>query len=181
MKLRNSARGYGLVSRALHWAIAAGIIGLIALGWYMVRLGYYDPWYHRALGVHRVAGLAALAAGALFLGWKLASPSPPLPATVGRAQRVAAHVVHGLLMTMMLLVPLSGYLVSTSSGQAIPVYGGFEVPALWRLAPAARDLAIAIHYYCAYGTGLVAALHAAAALKHQFVDRDGLLARMIRG
>jgi cytochrome b561 len=84
-------------------------------------------------------------------------------------------------MTMMLALPVTGYLVSGSAGQAIPVYGWFEVPALARLEAGARDLVIAIHYYCAYGTGALAALHAAAAVKHQFVDRDGLLARMIRG
>jgi cytochrome b561 len=41
-----------------------------------------------------------------------------------------------------------------------------------------REWAIRIHYYAAYGTLLLAALHAGAALKHQFIDRDGVLARM---
>jgi cytochrome b561 len=181
MMFKNSPTGFGIVSRFLHWTIAFSIIGLIGLGWYMVGLSYYDRWYHRSLELHRVWGLAVLVLGVLFSLWKFVSPSPALPDAIARFQRVAAHAAHGLLLTMMLLLPVTGYLISTSAGQAVPVYGWFEVPAIGRLDAAARDLVIAIHYYCAYGTGLLATLHAAAALKHQFVDRDGLLTRMIRG
>jgi len=179
MRLRNTSTGYGLVTKLLHWSIALSILGLIGLGWYMVDLTYYDPWYHRTLELHRVLGLAVLGAAALFLVWKRISPSPALPLTVPRGQQVAAALVHHVLILMMLLLPVTGYLISTSAGQGVPVYGWFEVPALWKVGDATRDLVIAIHYYCAYGTGLLAAAHAAAAIKHQFIDRDGILARML--
>jgi cytochrome b561 len=177
--LKNSAERYGLVTKLLHWTIALAILGLIALGWYMVDLTYYDPWYHKTLSLHRVLGLGVLAAAIFFLLWQRVSRPPALPASIPRAQQLAAAAVHHLLFLMMLLLPVTGYLISTSAGQGIPVYGWFEVPVLVKVSEATRDLVIAIHYYCAYGTGVLAALHAAAALKHQFIDRDGVLARML--
>ena len=80
---------------------------------------------------------------------------------------------------MMLLIPLSGYVISTSSGDAVVLFGGVAVPALFTISESARDLAIAVHYYCAYGTVALVMLHAAAALLHQFVKRDGTLRRML--
>ena len=177
--LKNSAERYGLVTKLLHWTIALAILGLIGLGWYMVDLTYYDPWYHKTLSLHRVLGLGVLAAAIFFLLWQRVSRPPALPASIPRAQQLAAAAVHHLLFLMMLLLPVTGYLISTSAGQGIPVYGWFEVPVLVQVSEATRDLVIAIHYYCAYGTGVLAALHAAAALKHQFIDRDGVLARML--
>ena len=177
--LKNSAERYGLVTKLLHWTIALAILGLIGLGWYMVDLTYYDPWYHKTLSLHRVLGLGVLGAAICFLLWQRVSRPPALPASIPRAQQLAAAAVHHLLFLMMLLLPVTGYLISTSAGQGIPVYGWFEVPVLVQVSEATRDLVIAIHYYCAYGTGVLAALHAAAALKHQFIDRDGVLARML--
>ncbi|HMM75815.1 MAG TPA: cytochrome b [Gammaproteobacteria bacterium] len=177
--LKNTAERYGLLTKLLHWIIAFSILGLIWLGWWMVDLSYYDPWYHKSLSLHRVLGLAVLGLAIVMLLWQRVSRPPALPASIPRAQRIAAHAVHHLLFLMMLLLPVTGYLISTSAGQGIPVYDLFEVPALLRVDEETRDLVIAIHYYCAYGTGLLAAVHAAAALKHQFIDRDGILARMI--
>ncbi len=177
--LKNTPERYGLVAKLLHWSIALSILGLIGLGWYMVDLTYYDPWYNKTLSLHRVVGLAVLAAAIFYLLWQRVSRSPALPASIPRAQQLAAAAVHHLLFLMMLLLPVTGYLISSSAGQGIPVYGWFEVPALVQVSEATRDLVIAIHYYGAYGTGILAAVHAAAALKHQFIDRDGVLARML--
>ena len=119
--LKNSAERYGLVTKLLHWTIALAILGLIALGWYMVDLTYYDPWYHKTLSLHRVLGLGVLAAAIFFLLWQRVSRPPSLPASIPRAQQLAAAAVHHLLFLMMLLLPVTGYLISTSAGQGIPV------------------------------------------------------------
>jgi len=177
--LKNTADRYGLVTKLLHWVIAFSILGLIGLGWWMVELSYYDPWYHKSLSLHRVLGLAVLGLAVAMLLWQRVSKPPALPSSIPRGQQIAAHAVHHTLFLMMLLLPVTGYLISTSAGQGIPVYGLFEVPALVRVSDETRDIAIAVHYYCAYGTALLATVHAAAALKHQFIDRDGVLARMI--
>ena len=170
---------YHLITRLLHWSIAFLIFTLVTLGWYMVGLTYYDRWYNAALSWHRVLGLSVLALAVTLLIWRLVMPAPPLPASLGRLQRAAATGTHHLLLTMMVLIPVTGYLVSTSAGKSIDVFGWFAVPALVDVSESLRDLAIKIHFYCAYGTGLLGLGHAGAALKHQFIDRDGILSRML--
>ena len=103
---------------------------------------------------------------------------PPLP-DMPRWQRVAAHATHGLLFVLMLALPVTGYLISTSAGAGVSVFGWVEVPALLEGGEKLRDLAVDLHYYMAYGALGLACLHAAAALKHQLVERDGLLRRML--
>ncbi len=87
--------------------------------------------------------------------------------------------MHLTLFAMMVAIPITGYGISTSAGDGITIFGWFEVPALIPESEALRDLAIELHYYLAYGTAALVLLHAMAAFKHQFIDRDGTLGRMI--
>lgn len=179
MKLRNTPENYGVITRLVHWLTAVLILGLIALGWYMVDLTYFDKWYNESLQLHKVLGMLVLALGALTLGWRMVSPSPaPLP-SLKPWERLSAVLMHHALFLMVLAIPVTGYLISTSAGKSIDVYGWFEIPAVMDVDNDLRDVAIELHYYLAYATGLLACVHAGAALKHQFIDRDGTLARML--
>ncbi len=81
----------------------------------------------------------------------------------------------------MLVVPVTGYIISTSAGAGVAIFGLFEVPAVLPKSAPLRDAAISVHYYFAYaGVGLIA-LHVAGALKHHFIDGDDTLRRMFRG
>jgi cytochrome b561 len=179
MRIRNTRKDYGLLTKLLHWTIAILIIGLIALGWYMVDLTYFDKWYNESLAIHKGAGMFALALGIVFVGWRFVSPSPDYQVELKPWERVAAGIMHHTLYAMMLLIPVTGYFISTSAGKAIDIFGWFEIPAVVDVDKNLRDLAIELHYYLGYGTAVLICLHAGAALKHQFVDRDGTLARMI--
>lgn len=179
MRLRNSAENYGLVSKLLHWSIASTIIGLIALGWYMVDLSYFDRWYNQSLSLHKSFGMLVLGLALALFAWKRYSPSPPPSGSLPRWQRVSAHLMHIALMIAMIVIPLSGYLISTSAGQPVAFFGMFEIPPPAPNNKGMRDLAIAIHYYSAYGVAGLVAGHAGAAIKHELIDRDGSLARMI--
>jgi cytochrome b561 len=177
--LRNSADRYGLVAKLLHWILATLILGLVWLGWYMVDLTYFDPWYNRSLEWHKALGMIVLALALGKLLWLHVSPSPRLGATLPPWQRIAAKATHHTFVVMMLLIPLTGYTISTSDGKSVSLFGLVELPALWPRNEALRDWAIELHFYAAYGTALLALAHAAAAVKHQFYDRDGTLARML--
>jgi cytochrome b561 len=88
--------------------------------------------------------------------------------------------MHSLLLSMPVALPITGYFISTSAGQPIDIFGWFEIPSIVVINNTARDVAIDLHYYFGYGTGLLACLHVAAALKHHFIDRDETLIRMLR-
>lgn len=176
---RNGRDRYGAVSIALHWVIAAAVLGLVALGAWMVGLTYFDPWYNRSLALHKAVGVAVLVLVAAKLGWRIADRHPGFAPEVRPFERAGATVMHRLLNAAMVLLPVTGYLISTSEGAGIDMFGAFELPALFAVPEAARDLAIDIHFYLAYGALALAAAHAGAALKHHFVDRGSTLRRML--
>ncbi|MCY4097226.1 MAG: cytochrome b/b6 domain-containing protein [Rhodospirillales bacterium] len=106
-------------------------------------------------------------------------PSPPLQAELRAWERCSARAVHLLLLGAMFVLPASGYVISTSAGSGFPFLSALEVPALLPRSETARDLAITIHYVAAYGLLPFVAVHAGAALKHQFIDKHGTLQRML--
>ncbi|TVP46809.1 MAG: cytochrome b [Halomonas sp.] len=175
--LRNSRNGWGLVTIFFHWLSALTIIGLFALGWWMTGLGYYDPWYNQAPWIHRSIGLLLLFATFARLIWRIAQPSPNVEGT--RLERMGAHLGHIALYVLVLVVMVSGYLISTANGRGISVFGWFEVPALVHGLPNQASLAGDIHWYTALALMILAAGHALAALKHHWFNRDKTLVRML--
>jgi cytochrome b561 len=177
--LRSTDARYGVITRILHWIVALIIIGLIWLGWWMVDLSYYDRWYKRALELHKSLGMAVLAIAAVKIAWVIHDGKPRFPESIAPFERSAATATHHLLFLLMLLIPATGYVISTSAGDGISVFGLFEAPAVSPVSETIRDLAIELHFWLAYCTGALVMTHALAALKHQFIDRDGTLRRIL--
>lgn len=179
MQLINTLDNYGLVSRILHWALALLILGLVWLGWVMMDMGYYDPWYQAAITAHETLGMLVLALAAFKLVWMAWAGSPAAQPELKPWERAASGLAHWVLILMMVVIPVTGYLTSTSDGAGVMMFDWFEVPALVPVSTALRDWSIDVHYYAAYGVFYLAILHAAAALKHQFIDGHRTLRRMI--
>lgn len=179
MRFSNTLESFGAVTKVLHWSIAFLILGLIALGWYMVDLSYYDKWYHDSLTMHRALGMLVLLLAIAKIVWTILSTRPELPQGMKAWERMSAHGAHLALFFMMVAIPLTGYVISTSAGDGIEVYDWFTIPALFQAGDQLRDLAIEFHYYLAYGTLALVAVHAGAAFKHQFINKDGTLKRML--
>lgn len=175
--LRNTHRGWGLVSIIFHWISAIVIVGLFALGWWMTGLGYYDAWYNQAPNLHRsVAILLALWIG-LRLLWRSFQPRPE--ADGNRLEVRAARMGHALLYGVLIISLTSGYLMSTAKGAPISVFGWFEVPALLHGYPDQARLAGDVHWYSALLLMSLVSGHALAALKHHYLDRRDTLRRML--
>ncbi|MDX9665718.1 cytochrome b [Pseudomonas sp. P5_152] len=179
MQLRNSSSRYGWVSIFMHWGVALVVVGLFALGLWMVGLDYYSTWRKDAPDLHKSIGLVLFAVMLLRVLWRLISPPPPTLASYDRLTRIGAKLGHGFLYLSLFAVMIAGYLISTADGVGIPVFGLFEVPALISGLPDQADLAGVIHFYLAWALVIVSGLHALAALKHHFIDRDVTLARML--
>jgi cytochrome b561 len=179
MKIKNTIENFGLLTKLFHWLIAIAIIGLIWLGWYMVDLTYYDKWYNKSLSWHKSLGMLVLAAAFLKIGWQLYSPIPDTTTQLKSWERIGANVMHKLLLALMFLIPITGYIISTSNGKVVDTFGWFDVPALISKNTELRDWAIELHYYMAYGIAVMLIGHIGAALKHQFINKDGALSKMI--
>ena len=170
---------FGLFSKLLHWLIAILILGLIWLGWYMVDLTYYDKWYNDSLHYHKSLGILVLALALVKIGWQQYTPAPGPVTGLKTWEKTGAKLMHYVLWGMMLLIPVTGYLISTSAGKPIQLFNWFAIPAIVDVDEELRELAIDVHFYLAYATLFLAAGHAGAALKHHFINRDDTLKRML--
>ncbi len=176
-----SAARYTSTAIALHWLLALALVGIFCVGLYMVGLPF-SPAKLKLINWHKWAGITILTLSALRLLWRLTHRPPPLPAQVQAAmpawQRVAHHGTHGLLYALFFAVPLIGWAYSSAAGFPIVLFGVLPLP---DLLPVDKDLAEAIkpwHRAAAFALAALVLLHVAAALKHHFIDRDGLLGRM---
>lgn len=124
-------------------------------------------------------GMLVLGLAAAFVIWRMISPSPALQADLRPWERIAARASHILLICAMFVIPVSGYLLSTSSGSGFLMFGLWEVPALAAVTEPMREITEAVHYFSSYGLLALVAIHAGAALKHQFFDGHGTLKRML--
>ena len=127
---RSGKDHYGIVSSGFHWAIALAIVGLVGLGAWMVGLTYYDPWYYDSLALHKAIGIVVLALALAKFGWKLVDRNPGFGPEVKPHERAGATAMHWLLNALMVLLPVTGYLISTSEGAGIDMFGLFDVPML---------------------------------------------------
>lgn len=174
---RNTNASYGLIHIAFHWITAIAVLALFGLGLYMMGLGYYDPWYHRGPAVHKSIGLLLSFLVAMRLIWRLINPKP-VPLGSHRGERLAAQIVHAALYLVLILVMTAGYLIASADGRAVPVFDWFSVPAV-RFLDRQADLAGDVHEISAWLLMALIALHALAALKHHYIDRDASLKRML--
>lgn len=178
MQWRNSSTNYGLISILMHWLVALAVVGLFALGYWMVGLNYYSSWYRTAPDIHKSVGILLFGLMLVRIIWRFVSAGPAPLSSHGRRTRLATKAGHGLLYIGLFVLMFSGYLISTADGRAIGVFGWFEVPALITSIPNQADIAGLVHEYLAWGLLIFSGLHALAALKHHFIDRDPTLKRM---
>ncbi|AKG71065.1 TPA: cytochrome b [Serratia fonticola] len=179
MLWKNTADRFGHVSVLIHWLVALTVYGMFALGLWMVTLGYYDVWYHQAPEIHKSIGTLLFIVMVVRVVWRFISPPPKPLASYSRLTRISAVLAHIALYTVLFAILISGYLISTADGQAISVFGWFDVPASVTSLPQQADTAGTIHLYLAWAVVVLSVLHALAALKHHFIDRDVTLKRML--
>lgn len=176
MGIMDTAERYGAVSRLLHWSMAAAFFALFALGWWMVGLDYYSPYYKSAPDLHRSVGLVVLLALGVRVGWRVLNIKPD-DGDLMPVERAASRVVHRAFYPLLGVLMVSGYLISTADGRGIEVFYLFSVPAVVT-APGLEDAAGLVHRWSAYAVMALAVVHAAAALKHRLFDGARLRHRM---
>lgn len=178
-KFTNSTATYGAVSRILHWGMAIVIFAMFALGLWMRTLDYYSPWYQQAPNIHKSIGIILLALLVLRLIWRLANVQPD-DGHLKPTERRISKVTHWAFYVILFALMVSGYFISTVDGRAIDVFDWFSVPSIY-VQKGLEDNFGVIHEYLAYLVIALAGIHAAAALKHHFYDRDNTLRRMWSG
>ncbi len=169
MVIKDTRERFGAVSCVLHWSMAVAFFALFALGWWMVGLDYYSPYYKSAPDLHRSAGILVLLALGLRIGWRLMNVKPA-DDDLTPVERLASRAVHRAFYLLLLTLMASGYFISTADGRAIDAFGWFSVPAVV-VVPGLEDLSGLVHAWSAYAVMLLVILHSAAATKHRILDK----------
>jgi len=175
--MKSEVKNYNPVARAIHWLSALAIIGLFAVGLWMVDLSYYSEWYRTAPHWHKSIGLLLAGLTAFRMIWKLVTASPRVEGA--SYEIVGAKLAHLAMYAILLALFVSGYLISTEDGRGIDVFNWFTVPGLGALFENQADIAGQVHFYAAWALILIAAAHAIAAFKHHFINKDNTLRKMI--
>ncbi len=179
MRLANSTDSFGLVSRAIHWGMAIGILGMLALGTRIsdMQPGLANLWLY---SLHKSIGLILLALVLARIVWHRISPPPaPLGPPGGMEQRLA-RAAHLALYTLLIAVPLSGYVASSATGIDVMLFDRWVLPPLAPVSAAWEDAGFAAHGLLTKLLMAVILLHVAGALKRA-IGGDGTVRRMLRG
>ncbi len=175
---------YSLTAIVLHWVLGLALLGIFAVGVYMTDLPF-SPTRLKLYNWHKWAGITILALSALRLAWRLTHRPPALPGKIAVAmpawQHWAHHGTHYALYALFFVVPLMGWAYSSAAGFPIVVFGVLPLPDFVPVDKALADLIKPLHEWSAMALIALAGLHIAAALKHQWIDRDGLIGRMMPG
>jgi cytochrome b561 len=175
---------YTGVAMLLHWLLALGILGAFGMGLYLDDLPL-SPSKIQLINWHKWAGVCILFLSALRLLWRFTHRPPALPDRIERAmpgwQKVAHHGTHHLMYLLFFVVPLAGWAYSSARGYPIVLFGVLPLPDLVGKDEALAHTLKEVHELAAFALVGLAGLHIVAALKHQLIDRDGLINRMRPG
>ncbi|MEQ8164839.1 MAG: cytochrome b [Alphaproteobacteria bacterium] len=180
MAAKNSSESWGAVARIFHWTIFIVIAGLLVVGVLMTDMPD-GPDKGELYGLHKSFGAVLLALVLLRLGWRLMNVRPDLPGHMKSWEATLAKANHLVLYVVIILMPVSGIVMSQAAGFPVSVFGLFELPTFVEKSKELGGLAHSIHYWTGWTIVALVALHIAGALKHHLVYKDNVLRRMISG
>lgn len=167
---------YAKVAIWLHWLIGLAVLANIGLA--MLTEDMPREAHRAAMGVHKALGIAILALTILRIVWRIGHKPPPLPSGTPAWQRPLSKAVHFLFYLLLILLPLSGWVWMSAADRPIDFFGLFQVPGIVGPNKSLADTMHERHELLGLTMLGLATLHILAALKHQFIDRTGLIGRM---
>jgi len=177
----NTEERFGAVAILLHWSMAFLIIGLAALGLYMVALPDVGFNTRKIMLIlfHKEVGLSVLALLAVRLAWRLTHVLPQLAAHLPDWQKIVARFVHLCFYALMFALPMTGWLMSSAAGIPVSFFGLFTLPDILPHDDYLFQQLIDVHKWFGYVLILFICVHVGAALMHHFVLKDDTLRRML--
>jgi len=178
MSLRNTEESYGKLTIILHWLMAIVIIGLIVAGF---SIDFMEKGDFRSfvIGTHKATGFILIFIGLFRWYWMLTSKTPSILEGTTKAETGIAHGTKWMLMLLLLVMPISGMLMSMFHGYGINLYGLIEVTPWVEKNKEVAQIFGQIHEIAAYLISLMIGLHLLGAVRHHFIKKDDTLNRML--
>jgi cytochrome b561 len=177
-KIKNdflSTQSYSDFPKLLHWVIAAIVIGLLCLGWYMVSVEN-QPGSDKYFDLHKSFGLIAATLIAVRIVWRFNYQPRPIP-SIPHWQEKLVRSSHLLLYGFMVAMPLTGFLASSLSEYGVAFFGR-QLPSWIHQNKSVSEQLFTIHGYLAWGFAGLIIVHILAALKHLLINKDDVFQRM---
>lgn len=176
---RNTDESFGLVSRLFHWVIFLMVVGMLIGGAVLEDLPG-GAFKSLVMGLHKSTGVAILLLMILRLWWRYVNPRPR---DLGPSafENQLGRLMHIFLYVLLFLQPIFGILMSQAFGHSVTFFGLFTLPTLMGRNPGAGSVFSEMHEVTALLLTICVVIHAAAAVKHHYIDRDRTLMRMIFG
>jgi cytochrome b561 len=171
---------YTATAKALHWIMAFALIALFVLGIYMHDLPF-SPLKLKLYSWHKWAGVCLFLLVMVRLAWRMTHQPPALPEHMKPLERLVAHAGHHTLYLLMIIIPLSGWLMSSAKGFQTVLFGILPLPDLLAKDEALGEILQQIHMGLNLFFAVVVIGHFGAALKHHFINKDDVLTRMLPG
>ncbi len=168
---------YTITAISLHWLMALAFFAMLGLGFYMTSLSL-SPTKLQLYSWHKWVGVSVFLLAVLRLVWRASHRPPALPQSMSPAAKALAHLGHWALYFFMFAIPLSGWLMSSAMGFQTVWFGVLPLPDLIDKNKELASFFAAAHLYLNVAFIATIAGHIIAALKHQFINKDNLLARM---
>jgi cytochrome b561 len=168
---------YPATAVALHWVLALLVFVLYGLGWYMVGIPKGTPPVAYYYNLHKSIGIVAALPIVWLILWRASHVPPPLPGSLPAWQARAAHTNHLLFYICLVVLVVSGFIESNFTKFGVRFFG-YPLPRLFAEDQILYWIFNRIHVYTSYVFAALVAVHIAAALKHLFVNRDGVFQRM---
>lgn len=169
---------YDPAQRLLHWLMAAIILTAIGAGLYAVALPKDDPSKGVVFMIHKSLGMTALLLAVPRILLRFVRGAPPYRTALGQLMRLAASAGHAALYVLMLGVPIGGYVLSCAADRPVPWFGLFNFPRLVSPDKALAHVAENAHVVGAWILIAVLGVHILAALWHNWIKKDEVMARM---
>ena len=170
---------YTAIAKLFHWGMALLFVGLITLGFVMTDMSL-SPEKLQYYAWHKWAGVTVFMLVWLRLGWRVLNPPPAYPVTMSPMLQRIAHLGHVALYGLMVVIPLSGWLMSSAKGVQTVWFGVLPLPDLLEKDKELGHLLHEVHEALNFVLLFLLAGHVAAALKHHWIDKDDILKRMLR-
>ena len=177
---KNTKNSYAGLTRLLHWTMGVIILVLLVVGFMMANMPDTNPLKGTAYFLHKSFGMVILALIPLRLGWWLINVEPTLPTDLPKWQNTAARLNIRFLYAAMVIMPLSGFIMSSFGGHPINVFGLFTIQPFFQKNPVG-SYAWYTHVNLAWFMAAAVILHIGAGLYHHFIRHDTVLKRMIFG
>ena len=166
MTLVNSSTAYGTISKTMHWLIAALIVAMLLSGFFMDDIAN-DAIKHTVNNLHKLTGITIFVLMLARLIWRLTNTRPDIFPQLPQWQKFAATTMHSVLYTLILIMPLTGWIMSTAAGH-FPHIGALTLPLPFIIkSKAISSLFFSYHQIIAWVIIGLITLHAVAALSHK--------------